>query len=1734
MFPVFWRTRRPLVAPTRPPPALPSSEPPVVDLRASSEDPAPETSVNSPVSPSCRGGVSVPSGNHRGTPDVVRENSRASSLGEDEGGVAATGEDNRGMCWVSSVGSVPSISGLDSNASSPPMSHGHSEPDADSNESPSDTEEPAVDQLRSGSPARQGEAEQAGYVRAFGSPFPPSTSQGDGFCSSPHPHPRIEGPCPTVETLAAFSGSSGRVRLRASLLHPATQDISNVTSHSVSVSFHSDECMRVPEAGQARQKASHVTLSPSLGTTPSSSEGGDFCVVERSVGGTGSAAWVASGEGARVSPSDSSSLRPCSHHPVTPQGEPLVSSLARSSSRGVGNRRPYLSTPEESSQRHCLHSGMGDSGYVVEPPATHSQLRPDSRGAREGGFRFFPLPKQSLSEPSASFSGREVERPDSQDDRHSNTGNEGTGAHASWVPHSSPANRELLRSGVEEHGEETVNGSWQALSPTRTEEEGYSEPRFSEEELTRTYPRRHTGELDLAGPETERVWTAGNRALYGEAIPDLSLRSSSEQAQDRHSNEDTVRQKREEAGTVAREQGCQDARLLSGSGHAIRQRNTAGHGLTQMLASHSAPPCFLSPSSSADTDEDEGLQRRASLSSVRDKHPSNLATGSQGHATGLVQTAVLLWEERLQQQAENSPRREPGTPRDASRFGSPSSLCEVSRRGRSMSSAGSHSPRNVREVAVGTSDDANSAGSVCTTQTDVKPPDPKGHNLHPTPHAVPPTVATTASTNPSFSRWGAQAGVLGPHPLFVGTECRPASVLQLLLSREIGSLPQVNRLAGPLAEAEAGASGRSAGGGTLVTSDKSEVCPVIQPGLRGFVPDGVGRDGSSGQMTEPFSSGSRPAIGLMGPTRGLYCGEPVARNIALNDFSSVSTILSEVQECESNREDGNGATNRSIRTTLLRQVQVKLEKQCKRRFLGKTHRFNILLTGEGQSGKTTLLNEMFSNWHRVSSRSVCCGEEVVFQLGECRPLFEVAVTEASHELLAIPYCELKLLDYLDRKKQLGQCIDDRIHVVLWLLRPCEGALSPQRLLILRRLRKLCCVFPILAMSDTVDVSHLGRYRERLHVELTGAGISPPHEWLFGEGAAAAPSASVKFTFQTPVNGNCPSPGHLLRPASQATQINVQVCGTEPVSSTAYPHLETRDIKSTCVDPILQLPWVGTHPAVDERTVSLGASLPTGGNRHLHQTVGAAEPSDAGARGERHREACEEHECVCEASNCQLSHDIRHDETRDEERNSGEHSQTHSDRRQQSSDGGSGGSDDSHEKNPVASSETVGAPVMNAQNSPLSFPCSAVAANETLELDTREGMKTLAETQIGCSGCTPAERQNRLCPRGRGSGMPVPAGKVSSTKDSDSLRSRGSSRNTPAESPCFRQGTLSPVQPVVVLEPSYSRPFVQAGSAVSSLESLGASSGWVASVHRSALAFPLLLDCGSSFVQQDSRYGYPRFEGVPPSSPAFLRLLLVEGSALLLLDVAKEKCFSPFYKLFWSREEAQQLNKKNSLAAWQQHQAPALHRLDQLRLLLTEMHRRALRQGVVTHMVGGQPGCRRLERSSEPEEGDRSRTESGGASEAPRGAGREGDETGENGDSLDPEGGSSNARIVKAVGEKKLFQQASDFSEQKLMQQEIRQIEMQIRRIQQQIELVQRDQREKQAKVLQRQLERQHEDTGLTWPDEEETTRAGKEPNRRRDDGELGGVVLQVTQMGLVSAVMVGVGALIFSSIKKGA
>jgi hypothetical protein len=53
-----------------------------------------------------------------------------------------------------------------------------------------------------------------------------------------------------------------------------------------------------------------------------------------------------------------------------------------------------------------------------------------------------------------------------------------------------------------------------------------------------------------------------------------------------------------------------------------------------------------------------------------------------------------------------------------------------------------------------------------------------------------------------------------------------------------------------------------------------------------------------------------------------------------------------------------------------------------------------------------------------------------------------------------------------------------------------------------------------------------------------------------------------------------------------------------------------------------------------------------------------------------------------------------------------------------------------------------------------------------------------------------------------------------------------------------------------------------------------------------LTCPLVVDCSSDFATQDTRYKLPRFDSYPPTSCDFLRMILIEGCSLILMERTK--------------------------------------------------------------------------------------------------------------------------------------------------------------------------------------------------------------------------------------------------------
>ncbi|PHJ20883.1 septin [Cystoisospora suis] len=127
-------------------------------------------------------------------------------------------------------------------------------------------------------------------------------------------------------------------------------------------------------------------------------------------------------------------------------------------------------------------------------------------------------------------------------------------------------------------------------------------------------------------------------------------------------------------------------------------------------------------------------------------------------------------------------------------------------------------------------------------------------------------------------------------------------------------------------------------------------------------------------------------------SRGLWIDQPTS------DTGADRLLFGQsLKECFKTREaSSNGEESRAPSPASVSQLQARLEKQLKRCYPAK-FRINILVTGDPDSGKTTLLNKMFMN----------------------------------------------------------------IHLVIWLLKPSSVALSAGSLSLLQNLRNLACVVPVL-------------------------------------------------------------------------------------------------------------------------------------------------------------------------------------------------------------------------------------------------------------------------------------------------------------------------------------------------------------------------------------------------------------------------------------------------------------------------------------------------------------------------------------------------------------------------------------------------------------------------------------------------------------------------------------------------
>jgi len=115
--------------------------------------------------------------------------------------------------------------------------------------------------------------------------------------------------------------------------------------------------------------------------------------------------------------------------------------------------------------------------------------------------------------------------------------------------------------------------------------------------------------------------------------------------------------------------------------------------------------------------------------------------------------------------------------------------------------------------------------------------------------------------------------------------------------------------------------------------------------------------------------------------------------------------------------------------------------------------------------------------------------------------------------------------------------------------------------------------------------------------------------------------------------------------------------------------------------------------------------------------------------------------------------------------------------------------------------------------------------------------------------------------------------------------QGLSNNSIPEEECMQQDSpLIPGPDLKLFGESLVETTAQGGS--SSGTGTRNTSEIITIVRSQVLTCPLVVDCTSDFETQDHRYKLPRFDSFPPTSCDFLRMVLIEGCSLILMERTK--------------------------------------------------------------------------------------------------------------------------------------------------------------------------------------------------------------------------------------------------------
>ncbi|KAL8440361.1 hypothetical protein Efla_000249 [Eimeria flavescens] len=242
---------------------------------------------------------------------------------------------------------------------------------------------------------------------------------------------------------------------------------------------------------------------------------------------------------------------------------------------------------------------------------------------------------------------------------------------------------------------------------------------------------------------------------------------------------------------------------------------------------------------------------------------------------------------------------------------------------------------------------------------------------------------------------------------------------------------------------------------------------------------------------------------------GRPAGAPKAPDIAAE--AEAPSWLSENQAPFENGYSDDSAVKR-LQDLFLHRAQRQLESECQRRMHREGWRLNILIAGLPGIDSTSFSQQMFAEWQQVDRRQIACGEEFIFRLQSAVPCVEVAVVATATFTSALPYCELRLLEKCeDHASAQEETRERRVHICLFLVPHDAVPLPSVFLALLKRLRAVTCLLPVLVIQQPLSSENLSSARKALRRQLAASHLATLEEMLL----PAPPASGV------PAAGACP-------------------------------------------------------------------------------------------------------------------------------------------------------------------------------------------------------------------------------------------------------------------------------------------------------------------------------------------------------------------------------------------------------------------------------------------------------------------------------------------------------------------------------------------------------------------------------------------------------------------------------------